>query len=497
MQILKSCLLVILASAISLSTSIFAEEDKSSLLKEFDFSTRIPSYELIDSSFDDLCKIFGKTRTISDAQREELWNEYEGKYVRWQGIVTYKGIGEQDWKRVGIRHNLGTNVEILFDDDKKRIVGMINSMDIITYTGKLSQFFDRNLMFELVDAAIEKINGVSAEEYIVNRHNNSSKEYSREAADRNSEDKSTSAYERRDVPDENADFTFDELDTIFGKNSSLSFAQKEKLWNKFQGKSVLWRGIVTYNNSGKTNLHRIGIRHTTGTNIEFVLDEDKIEENVAELIKRGDDITYTGELAKLFGRNLLCSIVNVEIQKIGEKSLLDKKGEKSSQANSDFSADADKEKEDTTDIIIAESMAPEVIQKDELEIITTQEGFIKTPFQEIEAIFGNKSRLTESQKDKLWKEYQGKLVRWQGRVVNRGLGRVSGLRMGVSHSDITDVELCFNITMKDKVLSTKTGDLITYTGRLDKRRGYILPYRIEDGYIEQIMEVQQSTDSAP
>lgn len=494
MQILRPYLLGILASVLSVSTSLFAE-DNSSLLKEFDFSTTITSNEFIDSSFDDLCKIFGKNRTISDAQKEELWNEYEGKYVRWQGLVTYKGIGEQDWKRVGIRHNLGTNVEILFDNDNKRIVGMINTMDVITYTGKLSQFFDRNLMFEIVDATILKINGIPREEFIENKHN-SSKDSPPEALDITGEGGATSAYEiKEDTPEEKEDLTFNELDTTFGKNSALSFAQKEKLWNSLKGKSVQWRGVVTYNNSGKTNLHRVGIRQTTGTNVEFVLDQDKIEENITELIKRGDDITYAGELAKLFGRNLLCSLVNVKILKIGEKSLLDNKGETSLPPHSDFPVDAGKEKKDPTDIVLAESMAPEVIEKDELEIITSQDGFIKTSFQEIEAIFGNESRLTESQKDKLWKEYQGKLVRWQGKVVNRGLGRVSGLRMGVSHSDIIDVELCFNVTMKDKVLNTKTGDVIMYTGRLDKRRGYILPYRIEDGYIEQIIEVQQPTDS--
>ena len=39
-----------------------------------------------------------------------------------------------------------------------------------------------------------------------------------------------------------------------------------------------------------------------------------------EMIKKDDKITYTGKLAQLFGRNLLCSVENVDIKKIGDKA---------------------------------------------------------------------------------------------------------------------------------------------------------------------------------
>jgi hypothetical protein len=365
---------------------------------------------------------------------------------------------------------------------------MIDTMDRITYTGKLSQFFDRNLIFEVIDATIEKINGVPVEE-LIEKQLNRVKLSHRETIDTKSEEPSTSASDMEDTPEETIDFTFDEIDSIFGKISRLSFDQKEKLWDKYQGKSVQWRGIVTYKSMGESNLHRIGISHTTGTNIELVIDEERGEENIMELVKSGDDITYTGELAKLFGRNLLCSVINVEILKIGDKPLLGNTVEESPQP------DTDGEKIDETEVVVADSMAPKVIKKEELGIVTSPEGFINTSFEELEEIFGNESRLTESQKDKLWKEYQGKRVRWQGKVVNRGIGRVSGLRMGVSHTDITDVELCFDVAMEEKVLSTNADDMITYTGKLVKRRGYILPYRIENGTIEQIQATEQPADA--
>ena len=496
MHFTKTILLGILASVLSLSTFIFAEGENSSLLKGFDFSTKKSTTDFIDASFDHLSEIFSNSQTLSDTQKNELWNEHREKYVRWQGIVAYKGIGEHDWNRVGVRHNVGTNVEILFDYDKEKIVEMINKMDVITYTGKLSQLFNRNLMFELTDANIEKVNGISVENLIEKQQNNT-KLSPQESIDTQNEEIPVPETESGNLSKASTDYTFSDLDRVFGSNSSLSFAQKEKLWTKYEGKSVRWKGFVTYKNTEETNLQRIGIMHTTGTNIELILDQEKTEKEVIEMIIRGDDITYTGKLAKLFGRNLLCSVVNVAIVKIGDKTFLENESERSAYQHPDLPVDGDQETNTASEIIKAESMAPKVIKKEDLEIVTTQEGFIETSFEELEAIFGSENRITESQKDKLWMEYKGKRVRWQGKVINRGLGRVSGLRMGVSHTETADVELCFNIDMKDKVLGTQPGDTVTYTGKLMNRRGYILPYRLEEGTLEEIIEVQQTTDQSP
>lgn len=63
--------------------------------------------------------------------------------------------------------------------------------------------------------------------------------------------------------------------------------------------------------------------------------------------------------------------------------------------------------------------------------------------------------MTESQKDKLWEEYKNKYIRWTGKVLSRGKGRISGLRMGIKHKEGTDVELIFNNKEEDSVLQTK------------------------------------------
>jgi hypothetical protein len=102
--------------------------------------------------------------------------------------------------------------------------------------------------------------------------------------------------------------------------------------------------------------------------------------------------------------------------------------------------------------------------------------------------------MTESQKDKLWKEYKNKYIRWTGEVVSRGKGRVSGIRMAIKHTEGTDVELVFNNDKENLVLDTKKGDKITYTGKLSTRCGYILPYKLDDGNIESVLKEAGTTE---
>ena len=143
---------------------------------------------------------------------------------------------------------------------------------------------------------------------------------------------------------------------------------------------------------------------------------------------------------------------------------------------------------------MSESMAPEIIQKEDIEIIETPDGFINLSFNELDEIFGKKNKMTESQKDTLWEEYNNKNVRWTGEVLSRGKGRVSGLRMGIMHKKGTDVELIFDNEKEESVLETEKGDKITYTGKLVTRRGYILPYKLEEGNIESVVKAQPTTE---
>jgi hypothetical protein len=480
---LKRILLIsgILSSILFISTFISAKEELSSLFEGFSFPMGETTKEFVTESFDDLFNIFGKYSKLTESQKKESWGKYKGKYVRWTGIVNYKGLTSDDWNRAGIRHNVDTNVELMFGEDKKGVVKMISKGDRITYTGKLSFLFDRNLLFKLEDANVEIINGITVDEIVSKMKEDvaisSQPSYTSETA---------TDLDLKESPEGKNILTFEGLNKIFGENSSVSQSRKEELWDYYRGKNVEWQGVVSYKGSGGKDWNRIGIRHKVGTNVELRIDEDS--KNLIPMIKKEDKITYTGKLAKLFGRNLLCSIEDVDIKKIGDKEVteIEKHG-----SGTDNTTENDVIKE--PEIILEGSMAPKVTKKEDIEIETV-DGLIKIPFEELDALFGRKNKMTESQKDKLWKEYKNRYIRWTGEVVSRGKGRVSGLRMGIKHTEGTDVELVFTNDKERLVLGTKKGDKITYTGKLVTRHGYILPYKLEDGNIENVVKAPETTE---
>ncbi len=488
---LKRTLLIsgILSSILLISTIIFAKEELSSLFEGFNFPMGEAAEEFVTESFDDLSNIFGNYSKLTESQKKDSWKEYKGKYVRWTGIVNYKGLSNDDWNRVGIRHNVDTNVELIFGDDKKSIVKMTSKGDRITYTGKLSFLFNRNLLFKLENANIEKINDTTTDELV-------SKIKEGVAISSSSSDTSeTSAadLDLKESPEGKKIITFEGLNKTFGQNSSISQSEKEELWNYYSGKTIEWQGFVSYKGLGRSDWSRVGIRHNVGTNIELRFDGDN--RNLIEMIKKEDNITYTGKLAELFGRNLLCSIKEVDIKMIGDKTVaeIEKTALASRQSEPVTDNTTETEVIKKPEIIIEESMVPKVIKREDIEIEETIDGLIKISFEELDALFGKKNRMTESQKDKLWKEYQNKYIRWNGEVMSRGKGRVSGLRMAIKNSEGTDVELVFAGDKEDLVLGTDKGDKITYTGKLITRRGYILPYKLEDGNIEDVIKKPETT----
>jgi hypothetical protein len=288
--------------------------------------------------------------------------------------------------------------------------------------------------------------------------------------------------------------TFEWLNKIFGMNSGRSQTRKEELWAYYKEKNIEWQGTVSYKGIGRSDWNRVGISHNAGTNVELKFGQDG--QNLIKMIKRKDKITYTGKLAELFGRNLLCSIESVDIKKIGDKDVAEIEKTAAVSAQSDLDTDNTTEAEviKAPEIIMEDAMAPEVTKREDIEIIETIDGLIEIPFEELDALFGKTNRMTESQKDKLWKEYKDKYIRWTGEVVFSGKGRVSGLRMGVKHTEGTDVELVFTDDKEDLVLGTDRGDKITYTGKLITRRGYILPYKLDDGKIEDVLKKPKPTE---
>ena len=485
----KKILLIsgILSSILFISTIIFAKEESSSMFEGFNFPTGTIAKKFITESFEDLFNTFGNYSKLTESQKKDSWNKYKGKYVRWTGVVNCKGLSSDDWNRVGIRHNVSTNVELIFGDDNKSIVNITNKGDRITYTGKLSVLFNRNLLFKLEDANIEIINDITTDELVSKMKGGvSASSYTPKTSDADLDLKEST--EGKNI------LTFEDLNRTFGKNSSISQSEKEELWNYYSGKSIEWQGIVNYKGLGRNDWSRIGIRHNVGTNVELSFDGDN--KNLIRMIKKEDKITYTGKLAKLFGRNLLCSIEDVDIKKIGDKDVSEIEKAASAFSSSEPDTDDTTEKEviKAPEITMPEAMTPEVIKREDVEVKETIDGLIEISFEELDALFGKKNKMTESQKDKLWKEYQNKYIKWNGEVMSRGKGRVSGLRMGIKNLEGTDVELVFADDKEDLVLGTDKGDKVTYTGKLITRCGYILPYKLEDGNIEAVIKKPETTE---
>jgi hypothetical protein len=97
--------------------------------------------KMVDESFETLFTLFLWHSSMSTSDRASLWTKYEGRWVRWEGVIA--SFNEHG---VTLRHLLGTatfDVSLTCDksalkDIKKRFaVG-----DRVLYTGRLDSFDD-------------------------------------------------------------------------------------------------------------------------------------------------------------------------------------------------------------------------------------------------------------------------------------------------------------------------------------------------------------------
>jgi hypothetical protein len=132
---------------------------------------------------------------------------------------------------------------------------------------------------------------------------------------------------------------------------------------------------------------------------------------------------------------------------------------------------------------------PLVIKEPEKTAAVISDGFIEISFEELDKKFGRKSNLSRSEKNELWKEYEGKYVQWRGVVIYRGIGRVDWNRIGVSRTAggrSAEVEIMFDWRKFENVTNIKTGNTVIYTGRLVSYPWINAPYRLNDGDIKRV-----------
>lgn len=117
-----------------------------------------------------------------------------------------------------------------------------------------------------------------------------------------------------------------------------------------------------------------------------------------------------------------------------------------------------------------------------------KEPFSNITFNEFDKIFGNESEFKKSEKKRLWKDkYEGKYIRWTGRVGYKGIAVYDWNKVGISHKDSNiDVNLRFDYTKQKKVLRLNVGDVITYTGKLVSLRSLFSQYRLDDVDVLQV-----------
>lgn len=97
--------------------------------------------------------------------------------------------------------------------------------------------------------------------------------------------------------------SFEEIDKQLGRESTLSRSERNKLWKKYKGKYVQWRGVVSYKGMGRVDWNRIGISHDNDKDAEVEIIFDwKMFEKVMD-IRIGRTVTYTGKLISRSGIN--------------------------------------------------------------------------------------------------------------------------------------------------------------------------------------------------
>ncbi len=133
-----------------------------------------------------------------------------------------------------------------------------------------------------------------------------------------------------------------------------------------------------------------------------------------------------------------------------------------------------------------------LLNKDDKQLKTIEEPFkqfVTISFDELDKKFGSESKLDKSEKTRLWKEeYEGKYVRWTGRVSFRGFAVYDWNKVGISHKGSNiDVNLRFGYSKQSKVMKLKVGDIVTYTGRLVSLSSALSSYRVEDADVLQII----------
>jgi len=113
-----------------------------------------PKKIFLVETFEDIDNIFGKGSNLSDAQKDEAWGKYKGKYVSWMGQIVYKNINVASGMRIGIMQKERGDVEVKVGVAKKNKILKFQEGEMMLYTGRLTERCGGNSPYILEDGDI-------------------------------------------------------------------------------------------------------------------------------------------------------------------------------------------------------------------------------------------------------------------------------------------------------------------------------------------------------
>ncbi|TVM04357.1 MAG: hypothetical protein CV087_00225 [Candidatus Brocadia sp. WS118] len=238
----------------------------------------------INMSFEEFDKVFGMASDLSDEQKESLWSRCEGKRVKWKGEVAYIGWGLVTGWMMSIKYG-DTSVEIKLNSAHKQHFSHAKLGNTVTYTGKLASRVTRVFPYKLEDGDVLEIvntlpkpahgSNLTEDPFVVPVSQGPKKIFLIDS--------------------------FEDLDSIFGKESKVSEAQKEIAWEKYKGKYVSWTGQIVYKNVNVATGLRMGIMHKEKGDVEVKISLAKKDKVLK--FHDGETILYTGKLVERRGNN--------------------------------------------------------------------------------------------------------------------------------------------------------------------------------------------------
>lgn len=106
-------------------------------------------------------------------------------------------------------------------------------------------------------------------------------------------------------------------------------------------------------------------------------------------------------------------------------------------------------------------------------------------WQEIDKIYSKRSKVTDLQKNEIWKRYKGKRVKWTGKVDDIGTTIFDSIYLNVKMNTISfgsDLHIDLRPEQKEKALKMSKGDEVCIVGTL-KNWGTLMPVDLTDGEI--------------